>query len=88
MPVLEALTQPLHFQPDTNSSVRSPSSIPHPQCLNGDLYLLHHLYSDLPICRGVTGQSGPAQDSLHSGSMLPLLSGTLFLGTTEQISFQ
>lgn len=81
MPGLEALTQPVDFQPDTNSSGRSPSSPPH-------LPLLYRLYPDLPIGRGATGESGPAQDSIHSGPTLPLLSGTLLLGTTEEVSFQ
>lgn len=81
MPVLGALTQPVHFQPGTNSSAMTPSIR---QWLTGHL----HLCSDLPICRGVTGESGPAQDSTHSGSVPPLQSTALFLGNTKSIPFQ
>lgn len=35
----------------------------------------------------MTGENGPAQDSIHSGPLLPLPSTTLSLGNTEVIPF-
>lgn len=68
MPVLGALTQPVHFQPGTNSSAMTPSIR---QWLTGHLHLLRHLCSDLPICRGVLGKVGQPRTAHIQGPCHP-----------------